>query len=112
MDVGCGTGSLDLVLAEVLGKGSVYGIDVALKMIAIAKKKAAKSGHKIDYKIGSSTSLLYEADQFDVVFTSLLYHPLDYQEKSQTLKEIYRVLKPKGKYVSAEFGQFPDDLFH
>ncbi|MCK4428772.1 MAG: hypothetical protein KAU95_00230, partial [Candidatus Aenigmarchaeota archaeon] len=27
-------------------------------------------------------------------------------------KEIYRVLKPKGKYVCFEFQEFPTDFFH
>lgn len=112
LDVGCGMGTLDLMLAEVLNKGSVYGIDVAPRMIAIAKKKAEETGDEVDYRIGSSTDLSYRADEFDVVFTSLLYHHLDYQEKGQTLKEIYRVLRPKGKYVSVEFEKFPDDFFH
>ena len=112
LDIGCGTGTLDLMIAEILDKGLIQGIDVAPKMIKVARKKAQKKGYKIDCRIGSSTALPYEDNDFNAVFTSLIFHHLDYEEKGRTLREIYRVLKEDGKYISAEFGQFPDDFFH
>lgn len=56
--------------------------------------------------------LPYKSDVFNVVFTSLIYHHLAYEEKEETLREIHRFLKPTGRYISAEFSQFPDDFFH
>ncbi len=38
--MGCGTSTFDLMVAEILDKGSVYGIDVSSKMIKIAKRRA------------------------------------------------------------------------
>ena len=110
LDVGCGPGNLDLIIAGVLDKGSVSGIDLAPKMIETAKKKV--QGYRMDYRVGDSTRLPYENNRFDAVFTCLIYHHLNYQEKNQTLKEIYRVLKPKGRYISLEFREFPSDVFH
>jgi ubiquinone/menaquinone biosynthesis C-methylase UbiE len=112
LDVGCGPGNLDLMIFEVLDKGSVYGIDIAPKMIETAKKEAEGKRYDIDYRIGDSTRLPYKTNEFDVVFSCLIYHHLTYEEKGQTLKEIYRVLKPNGRYISFEFQEFPTDIFH
>jgi len=123
LDIGCGPGNLDLMANESLDKGSiypvrdqrscrVYGIDIAPRMIAIAKKRAKEKGYEINYKLGSSTKLPYESEEFNTVFTCLLYHHLSYKEKIKTLKEIYRVLKQNGKYICFELGEFPKDGFH
>ncbi len=123
LDIGCGPGNLDLMANESLDKGSiypvrdqrscrVYGIDIAPRMIAIAKKRAKEKGYEINYKLGSSTKLPYESEEFNTVFTCLLYHHLSYKEKIKTLKEIYRLLKQNGKYICFELGEFPKDGFH
>ena len=112
LDIGCGTGTLDLMIDEVLEKGSICGIDIAPRMVKIAKKKAEEKGCKIGYRTGSSLDLPYKNNEFDVIFTSLIYHHLDYEEKCRTLREIYRALKSKGRYISAEFGKFPGGVFH
>ena len=112
LDVGCGPGNLDLMIAGILGEGSIYGIDISPKMIEIARKKAKGRGYDIDYRVGSSTELPYKSDEFDVVFTCLMYHHLNYEEKNQTLKEICGTLKTSGRYVCLEFQEFPPDGFH
>jgi len=66
----------------------------------------------MDYRIGDSTKLPYRTNEFDVAFSCLVFHHLNYKEKGQTLKEIHRVLKPNGKYVCFEFQEFPEDVFH
>lgn len=112
LDIGCGPGNLDLMIAEILGEGSIYGIDISPKMIKIARKKAKARGYNIDYRVGNSTKLPYENEEIDVVFTCLVYHHLNYEEKSQTLKEIYRLLKQNGRYICLEFCEFPQDIFY
>jgi ubiquinone/menaquinone biosynthesis C-methylase UbiE len=112
LDVGCGTGSLDLMVAEIVDGGSICGIDISPKMVEVSKEKAEKSGYEIDYRVGSSTKLPYSDNEFDVIFTSLMYHHLDYEEKLKTLREIHRVLKKNGRYISVEFGGFPSGGFH
>jgi ubiquinone/menaquinone biosynthesis C-methylase UbiE len=112
LDVGCGPGNLDLMIAELLCKGSVHGIDIGPKMIETAKKGVEEEGHNVDYVVGDSTKLPYKTNGFDVVFSCLMYHHLVYEEKAQALKEIHRVLKPNGRYVSFEFQEFPTGILH
>jgi ubiquinone/menaquinone biosynthesis C-methylase UbiE len=81
-------------------------------MIEIARKNAEERGYDIDYRVGSSTELLYKSNEFDVVFTCLMYHHLNYEEKNQTLKEIHRIIKTGCRYVCLEFQEFPMDCFH
>lgn len=107
LDVGCGTGILASLLAEALRGSAVHGIDIGPRMIKISKKRAQENDHKISYEVGSAVKLPHAKDKFDVVFTCLLFHLLDSSEKELALMEIYRVLKPEGKYVSAEFGEYP-----
>ena len=112
LDVGCGAGHLDLMLAELLAEGAVCAIDIAPKMIEVATRKAKERRYGIDYRVGSSISLPYQDEAFDVAFTCLIYHHLTYKSKEETLREIYRVLRPGGEYISCEFGAFPQDIFH
>ena len=39
LDIGCGTGILDLMLAQVLDKGSICGIDLAPKMMKVVRRR-------------------------------------------------------------------------
>ena len=110
LDVGCGTGILTSRSAETLRESAVYGIDMGPQMIRISKKRAREKDQEISYEVGSAVKLPHAKDKFDVVFTCLLLHLLDSSEKEAALMEIYRVLKPEGKYVSAEFEEYPTGL--
>jgi ubiquinone/menaquinone biosynthesis C-methylase UbiE len=82
----------------------VYGIDLSPKMIEVARNDAAERGLEIDLRTGSITDLPYPDAGFDVVLTNIMFHHLDLVEKQQAVGEIGRVLRPGGRYVSAEFG--------
>ncbi|MBA7618999.1 2-methoxy-6-polyprenyl-1,4-benzoquinol methylase [subsurface metagenome] len=76
-------------------------------MIRISKKRARENDQKISYRVGTAIKMPYAKDKFDNVFTCLLFHLLDSSNKELALMEIYRVLKPEGKYVSVEFEEYP-----
>jgi len=107
LDVGCGTGIFASRLAETLRESAVHGIDIGPRMIRISKKRARENDQKISYRVGTITKMPYAKDKFDNVFTCLLFHLLDSSDKELALMEIYRVLKPEGKYVSVEFEEYP-----
>jgi ubiquinone/menaquinone biosynthesis C-methylase UbiE len=115
LDVGCGTGEVTL-LAKVRAKnGNVYGIDPAPEMIAVARKKAARKGLDIDFRVGVIESLPFPDASLDVVTSSLMMHHLPENLQVRGVAEIYRILKPGGRLLIADFmrptGSFLNHLF-
>jgi ubiquinone/menaquinone biosynthesis C-methylase UbiE len=103
LDVGCGTGGVTIPAKRRVGQdGSTAGIDPAPEMIAVAKKKALRSGLEIDFRVGVIESLPYEDATFDVVTSSLMMHHLPEDLRVKGLAEVKRVLKPGGRLLIAD----------
>lgn len=103
LDVGCGTGSLTLLIADRFPGVAVTGIDAAPRMIAIARKKAlARNRPDVHFAAGVAERLDFPDRQFDWVVNSMFTHHIDSQLKQQAFAEMYRVLKPCGWLVTAD----------
>jgi ubiquinone/menaquinone biosynthesis C-methylase UbiE len=104
LDVGCGTGTLLLSVAQKNGPtGRVAGVDPSAEQIARARAKAARRGLSIEFQIGVIEQLPFPDQTFDVVFSTLMMHHLPAPLKRQGLAEIARVLRPEGHLVLADF---------
>lgn len=102
LDVGCGTGSLTLLIAARMGVGTVTGIDAAPRMIAIAQKKAATQGSVARFAVGIAEALDFAEARFDTVVNSMFAHHVNHDLKERAFAEMYRVLKPGGLLVTAD----------
>lgn len=103
LDVGCGTGSLTLLAADRLGPaGHIVGIDAAPRMIAIARNKAKKCQFPAEFHAGVAEQLEFSDASFDLVISSMFTHHLDTELKKLAFQEMYRVLKPGGRMVTAD----------
>jgi ubiquinone/menaquinone biosynthesis C-methylase UbiE len=115
LDVGCGTGEVTLTAKARAKQGDVYGIDPAPEMISVARKKAARKDLNIDFRVGVIEALPFPDSSMDVVTSSLMMHHLPNDLKALGLTEIYRVLKPGGRLLIADFmrptGSFLNHLF-
>ncbi|AKB78892.1 ubiquinone/menaquinone biosynthesis methyltransferase [Methanosarcina horonobensis HB-1 = JCM 15518] len=92
LDVGCGTGEMSRMLAD-MGH-EVTGIDLSEKMLAVAKSKAPGS---IEFRIGDAENLPFDKGKFDAVVTRHVLWTLPNPEKA--LESWRNVLKPGGKVV-------------
>jgi len=115
LDVGCGTGEVTLPAKIRAKDGKVYGIDPAPEMIAVARRKAAYKKLDIDFRVGVIESLPFPDASIDVITSSLMMHHLPEDLKARGLTEIYRVLKPGGRLLIADFmrptGSFLNHIF-
>lgn len=103
LDVGCGTGEVTLLAKTRAKEGWVYGIDPAPEMIEVARKKATRKNLEIDFRVGVIESLPFPDASIDVVTSSLMMHHLPDDLKVRGLAEVYRVLKPGGRLLIADF---------
>ena len=92
LDIGCGTGSLSVILAR-LGH-TVTGIDLSPSMIALARTKAAAYGLEIEFHIMDASHVQFAEHQFDVILCRHLLWALS--EPEQVLQRWIKLLKPGG----------------
>ena len=104
LDIGCGTGSLTLLLQRLHPGVEVVGLDPDPKALAITRRKAERAGLALRLDQGFSDRLPYPDASFDRVFSSLMFHHLKQEEKEATLREVRRVLKPRGSLHLLDFG--------
>ena len=109
LDVGCGTGTLALLIQHAHPDAEVHGLDVDQQILDIARHKAEKAGATLILHQGTATRLPYPDESFDCVFSTLMLHHLKREEKRQALMEIYRILKPGGELHVVDFAK-PNDM--
>lgn len=93
LDLGCGDGGYSRALAK---KGALLtSADCSQAMVEYAKNKAEEENLKIDHHVVNANELNGISENcYDVVLCSMML--MDVEDLDGTLKEIYRVLKPKG----------------
>jgi len=103
LDLGCGTGTLILMLRRRYTGVVVIGLDPDAKVLQRASNKFKRAGMSVQLDLGFSDQLPYEEKSFDRVFSSFMFHHLDEQERERTAREVSRVLKPTGTFHLLDF---------
>ena len=104
LDIGCGTGSLAVLISRLHPDTEVIGLDPDPKALARAKRKARRAAAAARFDRTFSDELPYQPASFDRVFSSFMFHHLGSDEKRSTLKEVRRVLKANGSLHVVDFG--------
>ncbi|AQZ65148.1 gamma-tocopherol methyltransferase @ delta-tocopherol methyltransferase [[Actinomadura] parvosata subsp. kistnae] len=98
LDVGCGTGYLSRILSPV--SGHVTGLDPSPAMIAHATERAPSN---CTYVVGEGQDLPFPDGSFDLVVSSLAMHHMPREARPEALRQMFRVLRPGGRLLIAEF---------
>jgi ubiquinone/menaquinone biosynthesis C-methylase UbiE len=99
LDVATGTGNTALTIAPFVS--SVIGLDMAVKMLEQAKKRALEEGFaNADFLEGSAEALPFSDSSFSLVVSR--HAPHHFRDVPKFLSEVARVLEPGGRFVMAD----------
>lgn len=110
LDVGCGTGTLAILLKRRHPEAEIVGIDADPKVLAIAEEKIRNAGLDIQLHEGLASEAPFEARSFDRVVSSLVFHHLAKAEKLRTLQRVRELLRPGGMLHVADWGKAQNPL--
>lgn len=104
LDVGCGTGTLAILLKQVQPNARVTGLDPDEKALAIAETKARAAGVEIEWKLGFARDASNFA-KFDKVVSSLVFHQVPLVEKRSGIAAMFAAVKPGGLVCIADYAR-------
>jgi len=104
LDLGCGTGTLTIMLKKFAPEAQIVGMDGDEEVLAIARTKAGQAHLDIQWDYGLAYDLPYPDNSFDVVVSSLVIHHLVSEDKVRAFREVRRILRPAGWFHILDFG--------
>ncbi|OGH65448.1 MAG: hypothetical protein A3J66_02390 [Candidatus Magasanikbacteria bacterium RIFCSPHIGHO2_02_FULL_47_14] len=105
VDIGCGTGVFLEMLKRKYPRVSCIGVDPDAKALSIAQRRLKRAGLAVELNQAFAQSLPLGDHSVDLCVSTLAFHHMPNEVKRQAMKEIYRVLKPGGHVVIADFGK-------
>jgi ubiquinone/menaquinone biosynthesis C-methylase UbiE len=104
LDVCCGSGASAIPAAQLVGPGgSVLGLDLAERLLALARAKAGTLGLKnIEFRTGDMLDLQLPSDSFDAVVCvfGIFFVP----DIGAAVRELWRTVRPGGRLAITTWG--------
>lgn len=105
LDIGCGSGSLSILLAKKYKKAKIIGIDLWNNKIKNGKEKCEKNAKieevtNVEFVRADASNLPYEDETFDSVVSNFTFSKMKKnKDKKALIKEALRVVKKDGKFA-------------
>ncbi|MCW1969863.1 MAG: class I SAM-dependent methyltransferase [Anaerolineae bacterium] len=107
LDLGCGTGTNAIFLAQQGWR--VVAIDFAIKAITAARQKAKRAGAQIDFRIGDVVSAA-NGGPYDLILDLGCFHGLDAAKRAAYATNVKRLLSPQGTFLLYAHFKLPNRI--
>ncbi|MBL8552230.1 MAG: class I SAM-dependent methyltransferase [Hyphomonadaceae bacterium] len=105
LDVGCGTGSLLMLMARAAPGATLLGLDPDADVLRRAADKAARSHATLHLEQGFARDVAaFTARAPSKIVSSLVFHQTSLAEKEAALNAIFHTLRPGGELHIADYG--------
>jgi demethylmenaquinone methyltransferase/2-methoxy-6-polyprenyl-1,4-benzoquinol methylase len=107
IDVGTGTGDFAFAVLDKCERATVIGVDLSERMLKLARRKATNMGKscQCQWLLADGLSLPFRDEVADAVVSAFVIR--NFEDLTEGLREIHRVLKQGGVALILEFCQPP-----
>jgi ubiquinone/menaquinone biosynthesis C-methylase UbiE len=105
LDVGCGTGTLAVLLKKACPAASVYGIDPDPEILSRAEIKARDAGVLVHFAKGYAQETAASRIRPNKIVSSLTLHQLPLVGKRSAILSAYAALRSGGELHIADYGE-------
>lgn len=99
LDFGCGDGATEMFMLQHFSHWQIDAIDVSEQSILVAKERALSN---VAFSVFDGSNTSFPDNTFDVVFIAGVLHHVNFSLHQQLLSEVFRVLKPGGRFYLFE----------
>ncbi len=100
LEVGCGRGIGAEIILDRFGADRVDAFDLDPRMVELAGRRLATRGGAVRVAVGDATQITAPDESYDAAFDFGILHHIPVWRDA--LREIYRVLKPGGRFYGEE----------
>ena len=103
LDIGCGTGTLAVMLKESFPTAQLVGVDADQAALDIAARKCNDRGVIVMLRQADARNLPFQSESFTAATASLFFHHLEDDDKRRVLAQLRRMVGRGGSVVIADW---------